>query len=228
MSPTNALDTFRLRVKEEWLPAYCADPKRQYSPDGFRVKSITLDASDARDCMRAIDTGVVREVDHGRFLAPRGTVPEPLFWEGSRNTVPRPITLWLEPVITFAVLARLHFDHGWPLNLLGNQPRNWAFDFAAYDPVDPSRYRILGEVKKTSNEAEDLVADLLRACGEQSSAAIRRNSAKKWDGLLQVAPPILWVIGPAGYSRVFNCTYPTDGTVNLQETTAVALRFAAT
>ena len=227
MSPTNALDIFRLRVKEEWLRIYCSDPKRQYSPDGFKVDSIRLDASDARDCMRAIDAGVVRDVGHGRYLASRGTAAEPLLWEGLRNKAPRQITLWLEPAITFAALARLHFDYGWPLELLGNQPKNWAFDLAAHDPADPNRYRILGEVKKTAKEAENLVADLLRACGENSPVGIRKNSAKKWQGLLLAKPPTLWIIGPARYSRVFGCTYPHDGVVNLQEMTAVALRFPA-
>ena len=227
MTSKNALDVFKLRVTEEWLPAYCSDPRKQYSPDGFKIDSIKLDASDARDCMRAIDAGVVRDVGSGRYLASQGKATEPLFWEGSRDAVPRPITLWLEPAITFAALARLHFDYNWPPELLGNQPTNWAFDLAAHDPMNPDQHRILGEVKKTSKEAENLVLDLVRACAENSSADIRKNSAKKWKGLLLAKPPTLWIIGPAGYSRVFGCTYPSEGTVSLWETTNVALRFPA-
>lgn len=225
MALNDSIEIFRHRVTTLWLPKYCADPKRQYSPDGFKIESIKVDSIDARDCMRAIDAGVVRDVGRSCYLAFRGEFPEPLFWEGSRKKIPRTITLWLEPVITFAALGRLHFEYSWPLELLGNQPKGWAFDLAAHNPADPKQYRILGEVKKTSKEAESLLADLKQACYEQSASSIPKNSANKWDSLLQTKPPILWIIGPGGYSRVFHCTYQSRGDVSMHETTDMALRY---
>jgi hypothetical protein len=224
---TDDLEVFRRRVKEEWLPVYCGDPKKQYSLDGFKDASIRLDATDARDCMRAIDSGVVQHVAHGRYRAFRGTATETLFWEGSRTKAPRPTTLWLEPAITFAALARLHFDHAWPVDLLGNQPSSWAFDLAAHECKDATRYRILGEVKKTVREAETLLAELQQASAKQDATEIRPNSAQKWRGLLRARPPLMWIVGPAGYSRVFHCTYQSDSALSLQETAGDALQFAA-
>lgn len=220
------LDVFLRRVTTDWLPTYCAHPKRQYSPIGFNPESIRIDEFDARLCMLAIDSGIVEDVDHGRFRAAQGKATEPLFWEGSRAINPRPITFWHEPAITFGALARLHFEHGWPIELLGNQPTSWAFDLSAHEPADLSQYRILGEVKKTQREAESLIADLLHASDKQSTDGLRQNSAKKWQGLLRDKPPVLWIIGPAKFSAVFRCDYPTSNVAHIQATTTASLRFS--
>jgi hypothetical protein len=221
---TDTLEIFKRRIAEEWLPAYCS--KRRYTTDAFKFEPFLLSARDASDCMRAIDSGIVRDEGTGAYLAAIGTVHEYLFWElGRKIDVPRRIRLWLEPVIAFAALARLHFDYGWPPNLLGVQPKTWAFDLAAYGA--DRQYRILGEVKKTDKEAKSLISDLTRACAAQSSSAIPMNSAKKWNELVRGRPPTLWIIGPAGCSRVFRCSYPTDVAVNLLETSVSDLIFAA-
>jgi hypothetical protein len=225
MSDEAILETFRRRVVQEWLPVYCADPKKQYSPEGFKPGSLTISAMDARDCMRAIDGGVVQPVAQGMYRAARGTATEPLFWEGSRKTTPRPITFWVEPAITFAALARLHFDHAWPLDLLANQPRTWAFDLAAHDRRDPSTYRVLGEIKKSVREAERLERDLLSGCSDSSGKNMLPNSKKKWAALVQSKPSILWIVGPSGHSKVYCCHFSAEGQVSLAETTSDALNY---
>jgi hypothetical protein len=184
-----------------------------------------LSNEDARDCIRAIDCGVVKDTGGGRYKAQWSTAFEPLFWKGSRNTIPRPITLWLEPAITFATLARLHFDHHWPINHLATQPKSWAFDFAAHEPDDPSKYRILGEVKKTVREAEALLENLYLASKTDGEAEIPTNSLKKWKGLILAKPKVVWIVGPAGYSKVLGCTYPSDGKSILTEIKSEALDF---
>ncbi|RYH31539.1 MAG: hypothetical protein EON54_21265 [Alcaligenaceae bacterium] len=225
MNDEQILEKFRHRVLEEWLPEYCADPARQYSPEGFRLHSLRLSAMDARDCMRAIDGGVVELTAPGRFKARRGTATEPLFWEGARKTTPRPITFWLEPAITFAALARLHFDYGWPVDLLANQPRTWAFDLAAHNRASPNSYRILGEIKKSESEAERLVQDLKRAGSASTTETILPNSARKWDALVRLRPSLLWIVGPSGFSKVYRCDFSELSTVRLEESGMDALRY---
>ncbi|MCZ2406353.1 MAG: hypothetical protein LC097_06425 [Burkholderiales bacterium] len=225
MTAIDPLAVFLGRIQDDWLPNYCADPKRNYSPAGFRSGSVKLAPVDAADCMRAIDAGIVKDAGHGRFLAARGQATEPLFWEGSRLVSPRPITFWHEPAITFAALARLHFDYGWPVSLLGNQPKSWAFDLAAHEQEDLDRYRILGEVKKTKRETEALIADLLHASDCQSTDGLPQNSEKKWQGLLRDKPSLLWIVGPAGFAEVFSCEYPEPGIGILRDCPPTALCF---
>ena len=225
MPPNDPLVTLLHRIHEEWLPIYCDDPKRKYSISGFKPESVKLDAVDADYCMRAIDLGIVNDTGYGRFRAANGTASEPLFWEGPRQTSPRSITFWHEPAITFAALARLHLDYGWPIKLLGNQPKGWAFDLAAYEDGDNRPYRILGEVKKTRREAEALVVDLQKAAACQSTDGLSQNSTKKWQGLLRDKPPLLWIVGPAGFERAFSCSYQGPDVCYLQDCPVTALRF---
>ena len=119
---------------------------------------------------------------------------------------PRRLTLWIEPVIAFAAVARLIRDHGWPPELVGTQPRSWAFDLAAHAPADRERYLILCEVKKSVKEAEALISDL-GSLSRGDDSTIKLNSRKKWNALLIEQPPILWIVGPAPFSKVFNVTY---------------------
>lgn len=94
------LAEFSRRLTEDWLPTYCNDPKRNYSTEGFKYDSIKVSAQDAKDFMRAIDTRIVTEIEGGRFRMPQSKAVEVIFWEGSKAITPRPITLWLEPVIS--------------------------------------------------------------------------------------------------------------------------------
>ena len=97
------LQEFTRRLHTEWLPVYCADAKRQYDAAGFKPESVTVTPEDARDFMRALDTGLVWDLGGCRFRAHRSACFQLILWEGSKAKTPRPITLWLEPVITFAL-----------------------------------------------------------------------------------------------------------------------------
>lgn len=66
---------------------------------------------DARDFLRAPDHNVVAVDSGGRFRMPRSAVNEVLFWEHSAKLAPRPISLWIEPIITIGAVARLHLHH---------------------------------------------------------------------------------------------------------------------
>lgn len=174
----DVLHRFSERLHTEWLAAYCKDDKRNYDPLGFNKASITVAEVDAKDCMLAIDHGIVFDTRGGRYRASKSAAHEVLFWEGHKTKSPRSITLWLEPVITFAALARLHLVHGWPKEVLGMQPKGWAFDLAAYGPSTDQPVRILGEVKKSSAELNRLRDELLKLSDGAATEAVSVNSAK--------------------------------------------------
>jgi hypothetical protein len=194
---------FASRVIGQWLPTYCE--ARGYGIAGFKAASIVVDEADARDCLLAIDTGVVVDQGGGRYRAARSAAIEVLFWEGAKTQIPRPITLWLEPVICFAALARLHTRFRWPKESLCSQPPGYAFDVAAYDPVS-ERPVILCEVKKTHSELERLRCDL-ETLSRGSGAAVLENSARKWQALMQLQPNVLWLLGPGEKQHVFTIDY---------------------
>ena len=124
------VDQFIKRLKQDWLTSFCE--ARAYSPEGFDGAGLAnLSANDARDFMQAIDCGLVAH-HGGVFTAPQSKVKEQIFWEGARISVPRKITLWLEPIITIGALRRLQRDFQWPSSLLGMQLKTWAIDFVAY------------------------------------------------------------------------------------------------
>jgi hypothetical protein len=217
----DVLQLFAQRLYADWLPAYCRDPRRNYDPSGFIAASIKVCEADARDCMAAIDLQVVVDTGGGRFRARRSLTHEVLFWEGFKAIAPRPISLWLEPVITLAALARLHLRYSWPKESLGAQSKDWAFDLAAYGPRDGPP-AILGEVKKSSRELQQLKEDLLRLSDGGAPESVRTNSAKKWQAVVASRPGLVWLVGPNEEAYVYQHEV-TDRGCRLIEVEPVAL-----
>jgi hypothetical protein len=228
----NVQQEFWRRLKQEWLPAYCNDPDRQYDVAGFRADAKQVTDIDARDFMRAIDQKIVSVDSGGRFRMPRSNVNEVIFWEHSAKISPRPISLWIEPIITIAAVARLHLDFGWPTECLGMQSKEWAFDLMAFTPNDLENEFIAGEVKASRKESDSFLAHLQECCtaGEHDCAEAnlgRRNAHKKWRGLMRCRAPIFWAIGPGDDSRIFRVLYDDSCRISLSVTTDAALYFAA-
>jgi len=159
--------------------------------------------------MLAIDNAVVIDTGGGRYRAKRSATHEVLFWEGRKSTTPRPITLWLEPVITFAALARLHFFYNWPKESLAMQPKG-AFDFAAHHVSDSEHIEILGEVKKTSSELRNLQKDFLALSSGTDASHLPENSTRKWSNMLKEKPRLLWLVGPMEESYTYAVDYTMD------------------
>lgn len=67
------LQRFSHRLHSDWLVAFCNDDKRKYDPLGFKTTSITVAAADARDCMLAMDLGVVFDTRGGRYRATKSS-----------------------------------------------------------------------------------------------------------------------------------------------------------
>lgn len=207
---TDVLKVFRERMADEWLPAFCGPRAgRGYAPEGFRWDTVDrVGAFDAGWFMTAIDLGLVAE-HAGFFMAPRSGAKEQIFSTGSEIDGQKPFTLWLEPVITIGALARLHIDHGWPGELLGCQPGQWALDLVAYGP--DGRYRIGVEVKKTAREIERLLGFMRDLSLDPElpvpSDRAALNAYRKVVGIRRHAPPIFWALGPGGKGEVFRVAW---------------------
>lgn len=216
-----ARDVFNERLLADWLPAFCS--KRGFSVGGFVADSLgRLSECDAADFIEALDTGLVT-YSKGTFLAPMSKVKEQIFWEGAKAISPRPISLWLEPVITIAVLCRLQRDHHWPAALLGLQSADWAFDLVAYDANNPTIERLVCEVKKTEAEVDALIDHMqhyLQAPEDilPGLKPAERNAFKKVIGLRKTAATTFWAAGPGKHLRTFTIEHSHTGAVSLIET----------
>ena len=226
------MEAFWRRIFEEWLPTYCNDPERRYSTEGFKPDAKLVSVQDAHDFIRALDYKIVTDVGGGRYRMPRSGATEYLFWEGKRDLVPRPITLWLEPFITMAAMARLHMDFGWPIECLGMQSKkNWEFDIVVFRQQDFNNEYIAGEVKPDSNKLDSFLTNLNKCCAQgvhdcSSAPKDRLNAHKKWQGLRRSHAPLFWSLGPSGDSRVFEVSYSSDGIITLNKTTNDRLHFS--
>ncbi len=225
----DVLRTFADRVRDEWLPAYCSDPKRDYDPAGFKATSNKVSAEDAADFMWAIDQKIVRDLGGGRYRLPKSGARVVIFWEGRKTKTPRPITLSMEPIITIASIARLHRDHGWPVSCLGMEAAKWEFDFAAFCPDATSEY-LAGEVKTSVAKLDVMLKELHSLCrekGQDSTVAPRAssNARKKWHGLCRSQAPLFWAVGPSKAGRLFEVSYSAGIPVLLAETSSERLAF---
>jgi hypothetical protein len=209
---------FEDRVLNDLLPALCN--AREFGSEGFRREWDRIGDKDAEDFLRGIDAGLVEHVERGLYRAPRSAASEQFFWQGRVKVVPRTITLWAEPIITVAVLARLHFDLGWPKHLLGTQSLDWAFDVIAYQSPDPGREHIACEVKKSDSELDRLVT-FMEYFGKNEPPAERRgpkwNACQKIRSLRSSQAPLFWAVGP-NVNHVFRVRY--DGELVLFKPTS--------
>jgi hypothetical protein len=224
----NVQQDFWNRVNEEWLPAFCR--AHHYDPPGFRPEAKELHDADIRDFLRAVDYNIVTIDAANNFRAPRSNVVEHIFWEGPNTISPRPISLWIEPIITIAAVGRLHLDYGWPIECLGMQSLNWEFDLMAFELDDPKNEHIAGEVKPTRSELDKFLENLQRCCAAGvhdclTAKSDRKNAHKKWLGLRRSRAPIFWAIGPGGDSRVFDVLYNEGSPIALEPTALEKLHF---
>jgi hypothetical protein len=205
------LEQFCKRLGEQWLPDFCNDPKRQLPTDGFAHASIRVSTTDASNFMRALDSNVVHDHGGGRYRCARSSVAEQIIWEGRRDTNPRKLTLWLEPIITIATMARLHLDYGWPTACLGMQSRQWAFDFEVFLHPDAAEATIAGEVKKHQRELDRMIELMMQFADLGVSAepikAAERNAFRKWRALRDGKIPYFCAVADDGHTRLFSVEY---------------------
>tara|TARA_R110000868_G_scaffold411715_1_gene707939 strand:- start:8956 stop:9657 length:702 start_codon:yes stop_codon:yes gene_type:complete len=213
-------ERFDALVREELVPYYCTNPRMNCEPAGFDATRKLVDETDVEYFLRAWERGLLIPKGEGQYSTARGSASEALFWEGRKSETPRRFWLWLEPIITFGGLARLHLDFGWPTENIGAQSPDSAFDIVAYSNSS-SDERIAGEVKKTKREVDRLLELMAEYCSDPSAVALvgerGRNAFKKVEGLRARKAPIFWALGPAGYSRAFSVSYQEGGSIGLEE-----------
>jgi len=186
-----------------------------YSTAGFKPESIRVSQFDAENFMRALDSGLVVDRGGGRYRCEKSSANEQIFWTGSKSVKPRPLTLWIEPVITIGTIARLGLDYEWPKETLCMQSKDWAFDFAIIKGNDKEDEHIVGEVKKTEKEIDNLI-DHMEEYGRTgmtdglSLPSNETNSFRKWKSLLRSKPPLFWAVGPNDYTHLFFVDYQSD------------------
>lgn len=217
------------RLLAKWLPDYCADPKRGYAKEGFPAGETALTEEDARDFLRALNSDVAGFGERQFVKVGQRVSSETLFSEGRKMHSPRRPTLWLETVITVAAAARLHLDYGWPIDLLGMQSKDNAFDLMTFRAPDFTNEDIACEVKKATREVDVLLRNLALCCaGDHDESCLdagkRRNAHKKWVALHARKPRLFWAVGPFPDSRVFEVMTIGDD-IQLREMPATALAF---
>jgi len=204
---SDLITIFTNRLYAEWLPSFCDAPHRNYSTAGFKENYINkLSEYDANWFMRAVDIGLVSE-SKGSFVAPQSKAKEQIFWEGEKAKSPRPITLWMEPIITIGALARLHEEFGWPKANLGAQSKTWAFDLVCYDSIS-NEESLVCEVKKHRKEIEVLLRYMNEHCARDPKMVEpendkERNAYRKVQGVRNSWPSVFWALGPQGEGQVF-------------------------
>ena len=212
------------------LPTFCNDPSRGRGCEGFKEDWTKVTEKDAADFLSALDAGLIEHVGRGLYRAPKSHASEQFFWEGNKNISPRPVTLWVEPIITVAVLYRLHFKWGWPKNLLGTQSKKWDFDVIAYRASDLSNEYVACEVKKTVAELDQLVElmgrfSAVRDLRDAPKSKREENAFRKLTGLQERRAPIFWAVGPNGANKVFRMTYTDGGALTWKSASDDALTY---
>lgn len=219
---------FNAVLHDKLIPHFCSKRSRGFDPEGFRSKGTAVSDVDARDFLRAWNGGLIRQVSDGLYRAPKSAASEQFFWSGPKNPTPRHFTLWHEPIITVGALARLHWDYGWPKELIGTQSSDWAFDIVAFDPGCDGE-RIAGEVKRTVGEVDSLISNMQKFGASTDAAEPQsgklRNAFKKVAALRARRAPIFWAIGPGGYTSVFQIQYSPTGQLTFQAASEQALAF---
>ena len=223
---SDGLAEFRRRMHAEWLPAFCDAKKldqRGFVDESFKK----LDPLDASLFMRALD-GRLANPEGAFFLAARSRAREQIFWEGRKSKMPRPITLWLEPIITIGMLARLHFEQGWPAESLGAQSEDWAFDFVCYGANESAV--VAGEVKKTVKELKAMLTFMGQFAAAPESPEPRRpaekNAFRKVRALRVLRPSRFCAVGPGRHVQVFGVDIDSKGRFALDPMTEAHLSFA--
>jgi len=223
-----ALEVFQDRILNHFLPTFCNDPSRAWGTGGFKEDWHRISEVDAADFLRGIDSCLLEHKGRGLYRASRGSASEQFFWSGSKKKIPRPVTLWAEPIITVAVLARLHFDLGWPKELLGTQPKGWAFDLATYLSSNSDKEHIACEIKKSSGEIDVLLEILDRFASNDRREPFRKelNAFRKLQALKSRQIPLFWAVGPGGLNCAFRIEYPNDGSVHFQKIEIAELKYS--
>jgi hypothetical protein len=229
-APTD-LELLRARIQAEWLPRYLVD--EGYEPGGYLGGEDALAEIDAHWFLRSIDEQIVTLLPKARLSLPASTVLATIFWEDSRATSPRPVSLHREGILSAGMAARLHVEYGWPVAQLGFEypPERGdgrrAFDLGALDQA--GKLILAGEAKNTKQELTRVLA-VVEECGTKGphehgpDEKGRTNGHRKWQGLVRCRPDVFFTFGPGEDWSIFNVMYAADGRLSLEPGERALLR----
>lgn len=204
---------FQSLVVEQLLPQFCS----HYGYDIAGFKKETIERIGHYDAMWFLEALRTQAVTYNKpfFLAPQSGAKEQIFWQAGQSKLPRPITIWVEPVVTIAAAGRLHSQFNWPRYLIGLQSKkNWAFDLVGYDScLSPM---LVCEVKKSHREVDQLINAMLGyfqqlPLTDEPKKQSLRNAYRKVVALREMMPRVVWVVGPENYGEVFSCLWNSNG-----------------
>jgi len=220
------------RVLTHYFPEWCAARKTRNAA-AFDPDWSFLTVGIARWFLRAIDEGVV-DVLEGYPTLPDGSHADGPFGND------KPI-LYREAFLETAAVGMLALDFGWrresltfqsPKAAAGKKP--WAFDLLAFESdANATNVAIAGEAKWKQSDALNLLKGL-KACvarGDHSEETCSEplNHHRKYQGLLDHRPNLLWIIGPDAFlgtpDLVFRVSEKAGGVVQLE--TAPVIELAA-
>ncbi len=221
---------FAQLLEEVLIPHFCSNESKGVSPRGFRGDASRVSECDQLDFLRGWDAQLLVHQGGSLYRADGSKKSEQFFWEGPKNAVSRTYTLWLEPIITLGVLARLHLDYGWPRELIGTQSQpNGEFDALTRRSRLDSSLRLAAEVKKSPREVDELLRQMHRFCRDtvarEPFKAAEKNAFRKVQALRRDKPEFFWAIGPDRYESLFSINYLSEGVIEFTPVSQQALKF---
>jgi hypothetical protein len=192
----------RRRVLADYFPAWCA-ARETRDPSAFDPDWSFLTPGLARWFLAAIDQHVSEVRDGCPTL--RDSSHNWLF----ENDKPR---LCREGFLEVAAAGLLTTRFGWPPESVTFQSppvvgtsRLWAFDLLTFAGDGGTKeVAIAGEAKSKQKDAVAL-AKSLETCGargdhSEADCTEKQNHHRKYQGLLDYRPRVLWIIGPEAFS----------------------------
>lgn len=216
---STSLQRFEHLLYNHLIPEFCSF--RDIKPEGFQEISQTIGEIDAQYFLKSWDNHLIKHAGRALYRTPKSGSSDSFFWHGQKNTkILRKFTLWKEQIIAIGGLSRLHFDYGWPVDLIATQSTGWAFDLVTYSEKNNMEI-IAGEVKKTQKEIDKMLDTMITfnhpSLIPNDVSNTKKNALKKLDGLRRGKARFFWALGPNGYSRTFSVSYPEDNYVILKE-----------
>ena len=225
---------FKNLLEQTLIPDFCSKSARNMTPSGFRPPLIPLSEIDMIDFLRGWDEQLFRPTGNGLYQAPRSGASEQFFWSGRKANTPRTFTLWLEPIITLAAIARMHLDFGCPKELIESQSKpKWAFDVVGYESKSDQNPLIACEVKKSRKEI-DVLINYMQLFGREPSLSskllkgYKKNALMKVNALRDRKLGIFWAAGPGRYEKVFSIQYSEQGVIELESVSTQVLNRGST
>jgi hypothetical protein len=208
----------------EQLEAYARNRGRRhdktYCPDLEHLGQIG--ERDARRFLRSIDLGMVRPREDGEFELVACQEKLRLFACGTPRAKPQKIFAAPGPITKIGLMAWLHDEMGWPLDLMVPGRPRAPFDLSCRKPGSVT-WQIHCEVETSARDADRLVG-FIAASLEEAPSRAKHPWLKRAAAFWSAPASVFCAVAPGGYTRIMRMT-PGGGTRGMEEGTARDLRY---